>query len=61
MANKKIKDRGAAVIDANGECNINGVNFSNYQIDGLHPNKPGRQMYGRVFIERLNSLVAKIN
>ena len=48
------------VIDANGKCNINGVNFANYQTDGVHPNLDGRKMYGRVFVNELMRIAHKI-
>ena len=44
---------GTDVIDANGKCGINGVNFSSYQLDGVHPNADGRKMYGKVFVGEL--------
>ena len=48
------------VIDANGKCNINGVNYANYQTDGVHPNLEGRKMYGRVFVNELIRIANKI-
>jgi lysophospholipase L1-like esterase len=50
----------APVIDANGDCGINGVNFSNYQTDGVHPNLDGRKMFGRVFVGDLIKFANKI-
>lgn len=49
------------VIDANGKCNINGVNFANYQTDGVHLNLDGRKMYGRVFVNELIRIASKVS
>ena len=51
---------GAEVVDANGECNINGIEFSKYVTDGVHPNLEGRKMYGRVFIGKLGKIYPKV-
>jgi len=51
---------GVNVIDANGECGINGVNFHDLQTDGVHPNEAGRKMYGKVFVGELCRIANKI-
>lgn len=51
---------GAPVIDANGGSGIDGVNFSAYQVDGVHPNEAGRKMFGRVFVGELTAIADKI-
>lgn len=51
---------GAEVIDANGRCGINGVNFPDLVMDGVHPNNDGRKLFGRVFKNELIHIGTKI-
>lgn len=38
------------VIDSNGECGIQGYDYTSYVSDATHPNQAGRDMFGRPFV-----------
>ena len=51
---------GIPVIDLNGECNINGVNYTNYITDGIHPySNSGKIAIGNYISGKLNTINPK--
>jgi hypothetical protein len=51
---------GIPVIDLNGECNINGVNYTDYITDAVHPySNTGKKAIGNYIAGKLNTINPK--